>query len=302
MTDASYVPIMFHQGWALERYYGWSVVHEEPTLKLLRRTRGPITTSLLLARGASDEGVADVVLRHRLRRPFSIAVLNDFSSRAEEGIRIVAGSQFRHVTAPRWFGVGTFIFDLTEHTDALWSRVAARERTKCRKVERLGIKVEFHVRPDEERIDAFLRLYGRMARERGLEKACGDTLRRMFADGSLVMARCLDPAGRNLVINLTYLCDEQGYFLHGARAEDIPAGVGHYVHWQMIRWLKAASFRWYDMGLVPSRDSSDGIYRFKASLGGTFVDFGREFQLVPTGLRAAYHVFRRVRTRIRRLL
>lgn len=302
MTGASYVPIMLHEGWVLERYYGWSVVHDGPTLKLLRKTYGPIATSLLLARGASDEGVTDVVLRYRLRRPFSIVVLNDFSNPAKEEIRIIAGIRFTRVTAGRWFGVGTFVFDLSEEMDTLWGRMASRERTKCRKVERLGVKVLFCKQPDGEMVDSFLRLYWRMAREHGLEKPCRDTLRRMFADGSLVMARCIDATGRNLVINLMYLCHDQGYFLHGARAADIPAGVGHYAHWEMIKWLKGAGFRWYDIGLVASRDSSDGIYRFKASLGGTFVDFGREFQFVPLGLSAAYEAFRRVRTAIRKVL
>jgi hypothetical protein len=302
MTDAAYVPIMLQRGWVLERYYGWSVVQEGATLKLLRKTRGPITTLLLLARDASDDDVADIAARHGVGGCFSLVVFNDFSSRAEEEGRTIAGIRFKRVATGRWFGVGTFVFDLSEPLETLWSKMAPRERTKCRKVERLGITVDFDEQPTDEAIGAFLELYGRMARARGLERPCRDTLQRMFADGSLLMARCRDPAGRCLMINVTYRCDDQGYFLHGVRAEEIPDGVGHYAHWETIRKLKGMGVRWYDMGLVPSRDNSDGIYRFKASLGGTFVDFGREFQFVPAGLRAAYRAFRDVRTGLRKVL
>lgn len=300
--DASYVPVMMHAGWVLERYYGWSVVHEEPTLKLLRRPRGPFTMSLLLAHGASDENVAGVVSRHGLRGRFSIVFFNDFSSRAEEAGRAVAGIRFERVTTGRWFGVGTFVFDLSEALDTVWARIAPRERTKCRKVERLGITVDFDEQPKDEAIGAFMELYGRMARQRGLERPCRDTLQRMFAEGSLLMACCRDPAGECFMINLTYRCGDQGYFLLGVRAQEIPDGVGHYAHWETIKKLKGTGVRWYDMGLVPSQDSSDGIYRFKASLGGTFVDFGREFQFVPAGLGAAYRAFRGIRTKLRKAL
>ncbi len=300
MTDASYVPVMLQPGWVLERYYGWSVVHAEPTLKLLRRLRGPITTALLLARGAADEKVADIASRYGLGAPFSIVVLNDFSSRSEEESWTVAGIPFARVSSGRWFGVGTFVFDLSERLDSMWGRIAPRERTKCRRVERLGVTVNFDERPKEEAVDAFVGLYTRMARQRGLERPRRDTLLRMFADGRLLMARCTDSTGRCLMVSLTYLCGEQGYFLYGVRAEEIPDGIGHYVHWETIGRLKGMGLRWYDLGLVPSRDSSDGIYRFKASFGGTFVDFGREFRFVPVGLRAAYVAFHRLRTRLRK--
>jgi len=302
MTDASYVPIMMHPGWVLERYCGWSVVHGEPTLKLLRKSRGPISMFLLLAYGASDENVADVVSRHGVLGRFSIVVFNDFLSRAEEADHAIAGIRFERVTTGRWFGVGTFVFDLSEPIDIVWARIAPRERTKCRKIQRLGITVDFDKQPKGEAIDAFLEIYVRIARERGLEKPCRDTLERMFAEGSLLMARCLDPTGRCLLINLTYRCNDQGYFLYGARAQGIANGVGHYAHWETIKKLKETGVRWYDMGLVPSHDSSDGIYRFKASLGGTFIDFGREFRFVPYGLAAAYRAFRRIRVQLRKAL
>jgi len=299
MIDESYVPIILRPGWVLERYYNWSVVEQGPTLKLLKKARGPIRTFLLLVCRASDEGMAEAARRHGLLGRRSIVVLNDFSSESDEGVRVVAGVPFRRVTTRRWLGIGTFVIDLSEDLRTLWSRIATRERTKCRSVERHGVKVEFEERPSAEAVDAFLALYRPMTRRRGLERPRRVTLQQMSAAGDLLMARCVDLSGRNLVINLIYLCDGQGYYLHGARAPEIPAGAGHFTQWETIKCLKTAGLRWYDLGLVASRDGSDGIYRFKASLGGMFVDFGREFEFVSGGLRTVYRMFRAVRSALR---
>jgi len=292
---------MLRPGWVLERYYDWSVVEQGPTLKLLRKSRGPIATFLLLTRGASEEEIADTARWHGLLGWRSIVVFRDFSSDSENGIRVIAGVQFRRVTTGRWFGVGTFVVDLSQTLDTLWRRIAPRERGKCRRAEHLGIKVEFDEHPSERALDAFLGLYGRMARKRGLERPRRRTLEEMFTRGNLLMARCFDPSGQNLVINLIYLSNGQGYYLHGARADGIAAGAGHFTQWETVRMLKTMGFRYYDLGLVSSRDASDGIYRFKGSLGGSFVDFGREFECVPVGLRAAYGVFHILRTRVRKV-
>ena len=93
--------------------------------------------------------------------------------------------------------------------------------------------------------------------------------------------------------------EHDGYFLQGARAADVPPGAGQLAHWETLRRLKASGARFYDLGLVASRDDADGIYRFKKALGGRFVDFGAEYQRVPAGLAAAYRAFRGARARLR---
>jgi hypothetical protein len=299
LTDADYIPAALQEGWVLERYWGWSVLQESTRLKLLRKRYGPIRAFLFLTSGASDEEITDVAMTHHTFGPLSRVVLNDLSSRSEEDGRTLAGVRLRRVTAGRWFGVGTFVVDLCSQVETLWGRLSPRARTPCRGAERLGLRVEVVERPGEKLIEEFMQMYRRMARERGLEVPKRHVLERMFAARDLVMVRCLDAAGRCLVVNLVYLSHDQGYFLYGSRVADTPVGAGHYGQWQAIRWLKAAGFRWYDLGLVASRDSSDGIYRFKASFGGTFVDFGQEFQFVAPALKVAYSAFLQFRRRMR---
>jgi hypothetical protein len=302
MKEAPYVPIMLRSGWVLERYYGWSVACETPTWKLLRKNIGPVRKFLLLARDASEEEITETVGRYGVLGPLSLAVFNDFSSRSTEQNRTVAGVCLERVTTGRWFGVGTFVIDLSEGIDVLWARIYPKERNECRRAQKLGINVEFITRPRVEDIDAFFVLYGRMARERGLESPRRDVLQRMFAGGNLLMVHCMDSRGRSLTANLVYLHGDDGYYLYGARAHGIPGGAGRYAHWETIRNLKSAGFRWYDLGLVASRDSSDGIYWFKRSFGGAFVDYGSEYQHIPRGLGSAYRAARSLRRALREFI
>ena len=295
---SAYVPLMLRTGWVLERYYGWKLLEEQPALKLLRKSRGPLRTFLLLTRGAADEAVAALAERHAALGPLAILAWNDFTPDGDAPRRTLLGRSLRRVDGPRWFGVGTFVFDLREALDAQWARMASRERTKCRKAEAEGVKLAFSEEADDG-LDAFLTLYRSLARDKGLEQPRRALLERMFAEGSLLLTRCLDSAGRTLVANLTYLQDGDGYFLHGARAAEIPAGAGQLAHWETVRRLKANGSSFYDLGLVARRDDADGIYRFKKALGGSFVDFGLEYQRVPAGLQAAYRAFRGLRARLR---
>jgi hypothetical protein len=228
----------------------------------------------------------------------SITVFNDFTCSTDESTRLIAGQLFKRVTHGRWFGVGTYVFDLSEGVDVMWGRMAPRERTKCRKAESEA-RVEWSQQPSEEALDAFLRMYRGMAREKGLERPERDMLLRMAQQGELAMARCRDSAQRDLVINLIYRRGGQAYFLFGVRSEGATGGAGHLAQWETVRHLKTAGCRFYDLGLVASRDSSDGLHRFKRSLGGSFVDFGAEFQRVPRGLAVVYRAFRAARRGLR---
>jgi hypothetical protein len=117
-----------------------------------------------------------------------------------------------------------------------------------------------------------------MAAERNLEVPSLVALRKMSRDGRLVLANCLDSSGRTLVANAIYRAHAQGYFLLGSRVSDAPPGAGHLAHWELLRKLKAVGCHFYDLGLVSSCNERDGIYRFKRSLGGSFVSSGAEFE------------------------
>jgi hypothetical protein len=277
---AGYVPLALQPDWVLERHYGWSLVSQDDESKVVRRRRGAIVRHLVLTSGLAADGLDRLARRCRVFHPLGILSLNDFAAGDDEPVRRVAGRTLRLVVGPRWFGIGTFIHDLAEDESALWRRIASRERTKCTSAVRAGLRVEIRDRPTDEELRDLLRLYDRMAAERSLEVARFEALRAMSQSGRLALARCMGAGGRTLVANAIYRAHDQGYFLLGARTVDAPSGAGHLVHWEVFRKLKADGCRFYDLGLVSSRDERDGIYRFKRSLGGTFVSSGVEFEWV----------------------
>src|SRR5262249_29487353 len=152
---------------------------------------------------------------------------------------IVAGATFRRVTTDRWFGVGTFILDLSESLDTLWARMPPKGRNECRKMGKVG-EIEFSTRPRVDSVTVFLDLYDQMARRRGLMRPRRDVFERMFVGGNLLMTQCRDSQGRDLVVNLTYIQGDQACYLYGTRADQIPAGAGRYAHWETIKSLKSA--------------------------------------------------------------
>ena len=244
--------------------------------------------------------IASVARRNGLLGPLAITVWNDFGSADSRPTRSVEGVPFERNTGARWFGVGTFVIALNESEDTLFGRLTARDRTKCRQAVKRGARIEVLERPEEAALDGFFRLYGRMAKERGLERPASAPLVQAWEQGDLLFVRCRDSAEADLITNLIYVHPPHAYFLLGARAEDVPAGAGHFTQWETIRHLKARRFRWYDLGLVRTLEPDDGIFRFKKSLGGRYVSFGQEYQRIPRGLAAFHALYRGLREQLRR--
>ena len=297
-----YLPLALHPGWVLERFWGWSVLHEEPSIRLLRRSMGPLIRYLLLAKEASPGSIDDLAARHRIFRPFAIVSLNDFSATGDDAFRVVAGRTLERATGPRWFGVGTFVLDLDEDEAALHRRIAGKEWSRLRRPEETAFSCELIERPTPKDLDEFRRLYEVLERERGLERFSAPLLERIAAAGCLMLARCRDGDGHTLVANLIYRAHAQGYFFASARAAGTPAGASRLAHWETARKLKREGCRFYDLGLVASREPRDGIYRFKRSLGGTFVTSGTEFEWRSSIMRIVWNRARAIRRKLGRLV
>jgi hypothetical protein len=300
--QGSYVPLALRPGWVLERFWGWSVLHEEASVKLLSRPIGLLTKYLLLAKDAAPARINELAARHGIFGVFTNVCLNDFSATVNDPCRTVAGRTLERADGAKWFGVGTFLLDLEEDEAGLHRRIAGKEWSKLRSPEQVSLRCDLIERPTGSDLDEFRRLYEPFARERGLEGFDRPVLERMADDDSLLLARCADGDGRTLVANLIYRAHAQGYFLASARAPGIPAGAGRLAHWETARKLKRDGCRFYDLGLVASRDPTDGIYQFKKSLGGAFVTSGSEFRWFSPVMKIPWSGARAARRRLRRLV
>ena len=278
-TVAGYEPMPLQAGWVLERHLGWRVVCAERHLKVLRLPRGPFSRTLVLARGQSGGAIESAVRDAHGLRAGAITVV-DFDDASNEPVRNWAGVAFALVQGPRWFGVGTFVVDLEPAEEELLARMAARERQACRRPREVEAAVAVDERPGPERLVEFLELYEPMARARGLEVPQLQTLRRMADMGDLWAARVADDQGA-AVMNLVYARHPSAWYLYGARRPGSPGWAGAVSQWRTISALKRAGYKWYDLGLVASRDPEDGIQRFKSGLGGQFVSSGSEYLHEP---------------------
>ncbi len=292
-AGSEYVSIFLQPLWVHEAYYGWSMpAWEAGRLKLLRKRRAGIWQHLLLARGVGEEELAGLVTRHRLLGPASITTLHDFDARSEPS-RTLLGRPLRLLDSDeRMLNVATYVMDLAANQDELWERLGSKSRNMVRRAEGAGTQVPITREP--EALAGFFPWHAALAAKHRLRHADEPAIRRMCRDGRLLVAACKAQDNSLLTVNLIYLSGAFAYFLFGASAEELPPGCGQLVHWQTALHLKQAGCRWSDLGGVPP-SPADGIHRFKASLGGSFCDLGREYRYTPAALAGAYRWLRKLR-------
>lgn len=299
-TAPGFLPLAVQPGWVLEQYFGWRCAHQQPGLKLLWKRHGPLRSHLLVSTQRPREELADLVERGRLTGPLELLWVCDLTAGSPPSAFEWKGRRLPPLRRGRWFGVGTFVIDLAVAEDRLFSAISARERTKLRQAERNGLQAEALARPSPAELAQFVRLYAEMARERGLERPTLETLLAMTRDEAVILAQCRNKRGDLQAAALAFTAHEQGYFLYGVRSQAAPSGAGMLAQWAVVRALKAAGLRYYDLGLVASTSEDDGRYRFKRALGGVFVPFGQEYRFVPAWLQVPHRAFQWARLRLAR--
>jgi hypothetical protein len=284
----------------LEELFGWRVLEQGAALKLLEKRVGPARKLMLLLDRAPSDLVDEIVEKHGLVRPMTLLTVCDFGW-TEQDKEFCAGGRTLSVVEPRRMRFApTFVFDLFEPEDVLFSRVASRERSKIRKSERQGMRVEVVERPTVDDLSQFVDLYAPMARRRGLEPIRVSWLKRGFERGHMVLTRAIDSGGKPVTIYILYALPSHGYYLHAAHDPAVVDAGGHLLFWKSLQHLKARGVRWFDFGMVGTTDPGDGIYRFKKCFGGAFVTPGREWERRPSWMAAAAFVARRGRTVLHR--
>lgn len=73
--------------------------------------------------------------------------------------------------------------------------------------------------------------------------------------------------------------DDSAYYLHGAMDRNYKSlMVPYFMHWNIIKWLKAKSYRLYDMWGIDAQ-KWPGVTRFKLGLGGEEKEYPGSFDL-----------------------
>lgn len=290
-------PCEIEPDWVLSRYYGWHVAERRSDAVLFQRRVGPVVRRLLLVHGAPQGWLDELADEHALFSPTSTLTVQDFAREDCDGAQTIGGRALARGDG-RWFGAGTFFYDLGETEAQLRARFP---KGKLNHAKKLGLDVIVDERPSGDAIDEMLGLYAAMAKQKGLPPLDPRQLGAMARASHMLLVRGRI-GGATVAALVVYVLPRHGYFLHAARAETAPRGVADVLHWEAIRWLRDTGRRWYDMGLVPSVDPSDGLYVFKQRLGGDFCSSGVESVYAPRWVGAVWAPLRDARDRVKRRL
>lgn len=295
MREDTYTPIFFHPQWVSEKYYGWTCIRQDLGLRVIRKRVGFVEKTLFMANGLGDEELADAIIKDGSSKRFGIDIIHKFSSTQTMPSVEIAGQLFALLTRDRQLNIGTFIMDLALSQDHLWKNYGPKSRNMVRKAREIGAQLRVSTGPTPD-LDTFFSFYKPIVKRLGLQLPSRALISKMLRSGDLLCLTALDSTSVPLITNLVYLCEPYAYFLYGASAQKAAGGFGQFLQWETTRLLKERGYRWYDLGGVATTNPSDGIYSFKRSLGGQYIDLGSEYRRVSRPVSQLYEWQRKLRS------
>ena len=282
----AYRSIFLADGWAHQKYFGWSVAEDFPGLRVLRKRRAVFERSLILLGRDGREALDGTVARAAGWGGLSDIVIHDMDGLFETA-PVIAGCAFRRAEQrERLLNIATMVIDLTSDEASILAGMSSDYRRKIKKAEASGVKVEAHAHPASPLVDDFAAAFKAFAGERGLNPADPKALGRMYDAGD---AELLVASKNGVITNYLHLykAGDTAIFMYGVNLSKENDGAGQYLHWQAVRHLKSQGVGWYDLGGVASLDPTDGIHNFKAKFGARLVELGSESIHSGAGVRLA---------------
>jgi Acetyltransferase (GNAT) domain len=276
-SQRAYRSIFLEDGWIHQKYFGWTVAQNRPGLRLLRKSRGIVTRSLILLSREGERSLASAVADSC--EPFwrgSSVVIHDFDGVLSDA-PMVAGRAFRLARDnERLLNLATYAIDLEVDEDTLWRRLSPPCRRKVRLAASRGMK--FVVDGDfEKTMERFYEFFERLAFKHKLQSPDPAILRETHRNGDVILTSCEDSDGRILVVNIVYTANRLAYGMLGASAPNAGGGAGNFAEWECILLLKRLGYSWYDLGGVREEMPMNGVQTFKKAFGGSLRRWGKQF-------------------------
>jgi hypothetical protein len=276
-TADEYRSLFLVPGAPHEKYYGWRLIDESPGLRVLRKSYGVASRTLILLSREGLTRLAECISYNVNAWGLSDIIIHDFDGTLFEPDSI-AGFRFHKATdVERILNIATFVIDLSQEEDVLLSSMSSDYRRKVRKAMQAGVLVDVHVRPNASMLTLFENAYRKFANNRGISTFKVQTLTRMYEAGDAILLTAHREGKPTNYLHL-YTAGDTAFFMYGVNPIKENNGAGQYIHWQAIRELRRRGFRWYDLGGVVGRDPEDGIFQFKQNFGGNFVPLGMEWR------------------------
>lgn len=276
-----YRSIFLAPEWQHVRYLGWQDDWPHPDFRVMSRKQGPVTRKLVVS------GLSDAVEFGEqwnallgLRSSTTGIVLHDLTHNSDIAQTVEQAGFVRLGNDKRLLNIATFVIDLTPDEETLFAALSTDTRRKVRKAEKSELQFRDDAHLDPLMVAQFIASFQKMAGERALSAINANVVERMIADGMsrLFVVEDANTADSERSFLLSYETDGTGFFLYGASDRSKQNdGAGQLLQWGVIKAFKAAGLQFYDMGGLPSTDSSNGIYRFKNGFGGELIDLGAEY-------------------------
>jgi hypothetical protein len=300
MTNEAYKPVFFSPGFLSEKYYGWRCVHQEPGIRVIRKAFRPFDKTLFMCQAVDDRRLSFLVNDRRFIGATAVDVIHDFSRPPDEAGVSLGGRHFAYMQNDRMLTVGTFVINLDESEEVLWSNLGPNSRNRVRRATKSGVQVRISSQPRQEDLASFLEFYRPLAARVGLDIPEATMLERMIEAGDLIVASALASNSDVVAVSLIYLSPPYAFEAWVASGSNRISGAGHLLKWESTRWLKTRGLKWYDLGGLVTTDPADPIYSFKKSLGGRYVSLGSEYRWMGQAAKPVYSIFRQAKKLIRR--
>ena len=273
-----YQSIFLDDDWAHQKYYGWPVFKQTNQFKILRKKQGVFNRFIILLYAVDKKGLLSSIsaaIGHHSTLGTSEIIIHDFNQVLSEKTKIADITFLQAITQQRRLNIATFAIDLTQSVDQLYKKLGSN-RNRIRKAE--AEELRFVINTEEyDVIERFSHFYDDLVQKFNLKKPDLNALQRMLDDGSAISVSCFNRDGEVILLLFIYLTKHKAMCLCGGAANQQPKGTGQFVQWELILYLKSKGFKWYDMGGVQHKEHADGIYHFKKSLGGDYIDLGNEY-------------------------
>ena len=272
----AYQSVFLEDGWAHQRYFGWKVVLDLPGLRVLRKRRTVLSRYLMLLTQGGESSLTKAVRRALRWGKLSDIVIHDFDNLLSEEAERSGCKFWRAGKAERLLNTSTFVVNLTLPEEALWHKLGDKSRNMVRKAEQEGAAFSPSSDVDEE-LTEFYRFYTNLAAKYGLIPPKNKLLGRMLCDGAAKLLLVRNASGGIIAVSILYLAKTKRTTSIPLAPRIAPTGLGQFLYWKTIEYLKNVGFRWYDLGGAGEKNQKGGIYVFKKSIGGAYVDLGEEY-------------------------
>jgi len=178
--------------------------------------------------------------------------------------------------------VCTFRIDLSKTLENIWADFDKRVRTSIRKAEKTGVCIDDS--GSKKALNDFYQVY------KGLSASNKTTTHSFefiwevwnrFAPGGNVKIFNAIFEGLPVATVLLFSYRRIGEIIWLANTKlNKDIGASQLIHWNVVKYLKASGYEYYDLGCVPyDPNELPGIYSYKKNLGGEFVEFQGEYEL-----------------------